>query len=280
MIKDKKRILLCTKFILVVFIIAGFFSNMTYSYAYSLDTKMAYLKQLQDKLKYDIDNIDKMDNSFQNEFELGLESDIALDKDSAMRFLKEVYSVVPFYNSLTVKKSVVNYKAIFENMSTYDNREVILVAKKWVNEVVEDSMTDREKVRAIHDKIINETIYDLNAVAEGHSPSGVAFEGRAICDGYSRMFAIMLTIIDIPVIQVTSETMNHAFNLVYVDGDWSLVDTTYDDPILANEQVLEYDYFMIDPKSSLIHKYDFNKSGLTLQDYLDIGNYVYSDKIN
>lgn len=273
MIKAKK-----TTALLLAFLISSV--NVTASLAYVSDTELQYLKQLSDTFKNNIEDIASYDTNSGSKWEIPIDSQIGSDRTEAMKFLQGVYSVVPFFNSMTIKVSRGNYKASLENMSKYESNQVIEVAKTWLDEVITDDMDDIAKIRAIHDKIIDETTYDESTGDEAHSPAGVALEQKAVCDGYSRMFGIMLTMIDIPVIQVTSGAMDHAFNLVYIDGEWFLVDVTYNDPVVANGQVLRHDYFMINPASSAKHKYDSSDTGLTLQDYIDIGNYIYKDQIN
>lgn len=280
MIRAKKKLtvlLMATAIIILSSLIV--LSNVTSSLAYVSDNEYIYLKQLNDTFRNNINNMDDYDTNSGNKWEMPIDSKIALNKKEAMRFLQGVYAVVPFFNAMTVKSSIGNYKISLENMSKYESAEVVKVAKKWIGEVVSDDMTDIEKIKAIHDKIVNETAYDDSNGDEAHSPAGVAIERKAVCDGYSRMFAIMLTMIDIPVVQVTSGTMDHAFNLVYVNGEWLLVDATYNDPVVSNGQVLRHDYFMINPASSKRHVYDSDENGLTLKDYIDIGNYIYKDEI-
>lgn len=254
-------------------------SNVTGAFAQVSDTNLEYLKLLNDTFKNNINDISSYDTNSGNKWEIAIDGTIAKDRDEAMKFLQGVYSVVPFFNSLTIKSSRGNYKASLENLSKYENQKVIEIARTWLDEVITEDMDDLEKIRAIHDKIVNETTYDDSSGDEAHSPAGVALEQKAVCDGYSRMFGIMLSMIDIPVIQVTSGAMDHAFNLVYIDGQWLLVDVTYNDPIVENGQVLRHDYFLISPAASSKHKYDTSDKGLTLEDYIEIGNYIYKDKI-
>lgn len=243
------------------------------------ETKLEYLKLLNDTFRNNINDISLYDTNSGNKWEIVIDAQIAKDRDEAMKFLQGVYSVVPFFNSMTIKSSRGNYKASLDNLSKYENQKVIEVAQTWISEIITNDMDDLDKIRAIHDKIINETTYDDSSGDESHSPAGVALEQKAVCDGYSRMFGIMLTMIDVPVIQVTSGAMDHAFNLVYIDGEWLLVDVTYNDPVVENGQVLRHDYFLISPVASSKHKYDSSEKGLTLEDYIDIGNYIYKDKI-
>lgn len=254
-------------------------TSVTGVFAQVSNTKLEYLKQLSDTVQKNINEISLYDTNSGNKWEMNIDGSLVEERDEAMKFLQGVYSVVPFYNSMTIKSSNGDYKISLENLSAYENKMVVEVAKNWLKDIITDDMNNEQKVKAIHDKIINETSYDDVEKNEVHSPAGVAIEKKAVCDGYSRMFGIMLILEDIPVVQVTSGVMDHAFNLVYINEKWLLVDVTYNDPLVEGKQVLRYDYFLIDPKTSKKHKYDPSDKGLELDDYIKIGNYIYSDKI-
>ena len=255
-------------------------SSTAVSFADVRDSKLEYLRQLNTEFRRNIDSVDTLDSNSGSRWQMQVDADLVKDKKEATRFLQGVYSVVPFFNSMSIKSSGGNYSINLQNMSSYDHSVVVDVAKQWTAEIIKDGMTDTQKLRAIHDKIINETVYDASSGNNAHSPAGVAVDNRAVCDGYSRMFTIMATLVEIPVVQVTSNVMNHAFNLVYIDGEWLLVDATYDDPVTSNgKQVLKHDYFLVGPTDSKKHKFDSAQNGLTLEDYIKIGNYIYQDVI-
>lgn len=247
-------------------------SSTAVSFADVRDSKLEYLRQLNTEFRRNIDSVDTLDSNSGSRWQMQVDADLVKDRKEATRFLQGVYSVVPFFNSMSIKSSGGNYSINLQNMSSYDHSVVVDVAKQWTAEIIKDGMTDTQKLRAIHDKIINETVYDASSGNNAHSPAGVAVDNRAVCDGYSRMFTIMATLVEIPVVQVTSNVMNHAFNLVYIDGEWLLVDATYDDPVTSNgKQVLKHDYFLIGPTDSKKHKFDSAQNGLTLEDYIKIG---------
>lgn len=257
-----------------------FVSNTALSFADVKDTKLERLRELSNEFRTNINNTEVFDTNAGNKWQMNIEADLVKDSKDAKKFLQGVYSVVPFFNSMTIRSLSGNYTINLQNLSSYESQTVVNVAKQWISEIVTDDMTDVEKLKAIHDKIIDETIYDASSGDEAHSPGAVAFDNKAVCDGYSRMFTIMATLVEIPVVQVTSNIMNHAFNLVYVNGEWLLVDATYDDPITSNgKQVLKHDYFLIEPTDSKKHKFDSSENGLTLADYIKIGNYIYQDVI-
>lgn len=248
-----------------------FASNTMMAFADTSATKLDYLKDINSAFQTNINT-----SAFDNKLERSLDSNTISGKSEAMKLLQASYSVNPFFNTMTIKSSSSAYVVNLQSTSKYDNAQIVEVAQKWVNEVVKEGMTDREKIKAIHDKIINETTYDKNAGKEAHVAGGVAIDKRAVCDGYSRMFVIMTSLVDISAIQVTSTVMEHAFNLVYVDGKWLLIDVTYDDVKVNGKETIRYDYFLINPTSSKKHQYDTAATGLTLNEYIEIGNHIYA----
>lgn len=124
---------------------------------------------------------------------------------------------------------------------TYENR---------VNEALsytDDSMTDLEKLLAVHDFIVRECDYDYANYLQGSIPQesysayGVLVNNVAVCNGYTLALMDCLNRLGISNYFVSSDEINHAWNLVYLDGYWYHVDSTWDDPISSsnNDYVLE-----------------------------------------
>lgn len=98
--------------------------------------------------------------------------------------------------------------------------------------------SDYEKIRQVHDWLIDNIEYDTN-VGEPYSISGALTEGRAVCEGYARSFKYLLDELNIPCVLVSGtgtnskgETEAHAWNYVELDENWYAVDVTWDDPII------------------------------------------------
>lgn len=140
---------------------------------------------------------------------------------------------------------------------TYDKEQISLINRK-VDQILIDAkittnMIDKEKIKAIHDYIINNTKYDSertdNKVTTYNSDTayGVLLQGYGICSGYADAMKLFLDRWNIPNYKISSE--NHIWNLVYVDNQWLHLDLTWDDPVSKNGQnILEYDYFLITSK--------------------------------
>lgn len=106
------------------------------------------------------------------------------------------------------------------------------------NELTKQLKTDREKLDAVYDYIVNNIFYDYDlakTVQSGYLPNlDVTYDkASGICYDYATMMAAMLRSVDLPTKLVMGfhkddlETY-HAWNEVYVDGRWLTIDTTYD----------------------------------------------------
>lgn len=115
-----------------------------------------------------------------------------------------------------------------------------------------DGYSDYEKVKEVHNWLIENIEYDTNLEAlEPYSISGALTEGRAVCEGYARSFKYILDGLNIPCVLVSGTATNsngenesHAWNYVQLNGKWYAIDVTWDDPIiLGNGYVSEETYY-------------------------------------
>lgn len=92
-------------------------------------------------------------------------------------------------------------------------------------------------VQALHDYLVRNCVYDRSAVNEAASPSRTAYgalaNGKAVCQGYSLAYKLLLRRAGVPAVYVGSDSMQHAWNMVQMENNaWYHVDVTWDDPIL------------------------------------------------
>lgn len=112
--------------------------------------------------------------------------------------------------------------------------------------------TDLEKALFIHDYLATHVAYN-RAVSTGqgtysqnvYTAYGALVEGDAVCQGYALAYKLLLKDLGIECITVTSEAMNHMWNLVQMDGNWYHVDVTWDDPTPNLEGRCGHSYFML-----------------------------------
>lgn len=80
----------------------------------------------------------------------------------------------------------------------------------------------------LHDWLIYNANYDYTY--ENHDADGVLLKGTGVCDSYSKAFQLLLNEFGIENQRVISVEMNHAWNIVKLDGVWCHIDCTWDDP--------------------------------------------------
>ncbi len=94
--------------------------------------------------------------------------------------------------------------------------------------------TEAETVLWIHDTLADRYAYDTRPEGEANAAAYRFFtEGRGICQAYALAFAALCRGAGLEAHLVVSESMDHAWNHVRVDGIWYHVDVTRDDPIPA-----------------------------------------------
>lgn len=137
------------------------------------------------------------------------------------------------YSTEYLKNGVLDMDSVQSHLSVLEN------AMSEALSCIEPGMSELEKVLAIHDYIVQVCDYDvenLNAdtlTDADFSTWGVLIDGKAVCQGYAEAFCSLITKLGIDSYFVGSRAMNHAWNLVYLDGYWYHLDATWDDPTFA-----------------------------------------------
>ena len=160
-------------------------------------------------------------------------------------------------------------------------------AKTILNSICDNTMNDFEKIRAIYDWMIMNVQYDHYAanycdnnwtVYDAWYAEGVFDKGVAVCDGISKAVIILAKIENIPVVRTTST--NHAWNKVYLDGNWYGVDATHGEVSVDNVSYLSYSNFLFTDSFKLSQgQNDLQYDDLvanTMYDYFENADYNYN----
>ncbi len=154
-----------------------------------------------------------------------------------------------------------------------------------LNEIIDNSMTDLEKIRAIHDWLVNNVEYDTTGYNSGniadtsYTAEGLFATRVAVCDGYAKAFTAMASRAGFDVIHVTglgyngTVTESHAWNQIKWNGKWYNVDVTWDDPVVSAGygDNLSYEYFMVpDSVFELDHSASSTKYSCTAEQPTDL----------
>ncbi|MDO4711507.1 MAG: transglutaminase domain-containing protein [Peptostreptococcaceae bacterium] len=176
------------------------------------------------------------------------------------------------------------------------DRSVDLFAAEWAKNNLRMSMSQEEKVKAIHDHIINSSDYHLgdeNDRFNGlsvHSPYTLSKEKVGVCQAYAILFYKIATAADIPCKLVPGDfessfiyqddDTQHLWNMVQIDGKWYHIDVTGDDPIIKNApnaRMLSYEYYLkSDATMARSHSWNLDTYPEALEDY----EVFYSDVIS
>ncbi|MGN0387107.1 MAG: InlB B-repeat-containing protein [Lachnospiraceae bacterium] len=135
-------------------------------------------------------------------------------------------NVVCSYNPST--NCIISFQGIqyIQNMdSVAFNRAVTRAMEK----ISDSSLTDMQKAIILHDYLAIQVEYD-NTTSNCYSAFGALAEGKAVCQGYALAYKYLLNKAGIDCYMVTSESLNHAWNLVEINGNYYHVDVTWDDP--------------------------------------------------
>ncbi len=115
--------------------------------------------------------------------------------------------------------------------------------------------SDVEKVLFIHDYLAANYEYDYGF--KNYDAYSFLRDGKGVCQAYMLTFSALMDKLGIPVSYVESDILNHAWNVVKLDGKWYHVDATWDDPGIAykdasgNERIVDvlgavqHNYFLV-----------------------------------
>lgn len=222
------------------------------------DTGIKNKKELIDYIYYVLNSgIEKSERYVDKIYVNYLDDINTLTKDNGKIFKEEVSILNNFvhpYNSSN------NIKIFYGGEYTFgiaikkaytDNeiKEINKIVDKVINEKTNNSMPIREKIKVIHDYIIDNTEYDKlkndninDTTYKSQTAYGALIEGFATCNGYSDAMAIFLNKLNVINYKISND--EHIWNLVYLDGKWYHLDLTWDDPI-SDTNVNRDTYFLI-----------------------------------
>ena len=170
-------------------------------------------------------------------------------------FLKIVLAnlVIVLASSFTCKVFAVNITTMGLDsslLSSYlaedesQNKEVMKVVDDFIYKYIKPEMTDFEKEIIIIKYLVANTTYDEDEefndtpnITDSYKAYGALVNGKATCSGYAKAFDLIAKKCNLSTIVVTGNAINskgidapHAWNQIYLDGEWYNVDVTWEDP--------------------------------------------------
>lgn len=206
-----------------------------------------------------------------------------MDITNDQEILTHLNNFVSPYNSFSnIKTTISDSGEITLNIKYLYTDDKINAINKKIDEVlknnINDSMDDYEKIKVIHDYIINNAKYDVKRNNENISQYnsyiayGPLIEGYATCNGYTDAMALFLNKLGYKNFKIatTPDDKNltgHIWNAVYLNNKWLHLDVTWDDPVSEDgKDYLLHKYFLITDEE--LKKADEGKVVVTEHNYL------------
>ena len=160
------------------------------------------------------------------------------------QYLLEVWIYDKEYRSKKITSEV------FYAYEPEDRKDVTKLPGKVLS-IVEEAKaknfeTEYDAALWLHDWLTHNAYYDEPMTI--HTPEGVLLQGTGVCESYALAYHILLHEYGIDSVYATGYSRGelHAWDLVKIDGEWTYVDTTWDDPAGGTDAVSGnegYDYF-------------------------------------
>jgi hypothetical protein len=155
-------------------------------------------------------------------------------------------------NDPAVLKLQVQYETTLAQERIVDSRVASIIKSLNLSKA-----TDYEKVKAIHDYIINLASYDLTY--QSSSAYDILINKTSVCEGYALSAYRLFTDagLESRIITGDGDGERHAWNIVKVNGQWYNIDLTWDDAVTTSgKQVLRYTYFLKNDRDFKLHDRD------------------------
>ena len=151
-------------------------------------------------------------------------------------------------------------KLYSEEEIKYIEEQISLISSTVLN----DTMTDVQKLKSFHDYIINSFSYDTERANEikqniytenklmSHKANGAFLNKIALCSGYTDIMAIFINKLNLTNYKIS--TNEHIWNAVNINNTWFHIDLTWDDPITDTGEPMLLDEFFLISQVDLVNK--------------------------
>lgn len=157
--------------------------------------------------------------------------------------------------SYTIDNNIatIEFNYISEGNPLVKKKELDKAIQTIIQKNIKSSMSDYEKVKALHDYIVLNTAYDDENYVKDTIPEdsynayGALVNHRAVCQGYSEALNILCKEAGIDSYVIDGKMNDgecHAWNIVRIEGNTYHLDVTHDDPVPNVDGYVQYNYFL------------------------------------
>lgn len=148
---------------------------------------------------------------------------------------------------------VTDFTPKYMDEGKYDRALYERTVAQILENTVFEGMSQLQIALSIHDYLIANSAYDESlTLEEGYD---LLVNGTAVCNGYSEAYMDLMNRCGIPTVIVSSDPMNHCWNLVRIDDRWYHVDVTWDDPVSDVQGRVEHTFFLLTDEELLSNEH-------------------------
>lgn len=203
---------------------------------------------------------------------LNVSNTLTIDSFEAVKSLNELTEFYTRNCEMQYTKDIIDYttKNNIETDITEDGLKIKNEVLNIKNKIINDSMSDNEKVKVIVDYVVNNISYDWRVeydeeLSTQYNDEALkyALEGIGCCRNYTALTTALLQACNINAYETLGN--NHIWNVVEVDGEYYWLDTTnvytdnYDDITHSQNYMVTADEFGIINTSAYIPSSYYNK---------------------
>ncbi|MBR1414186.1 MAG: hypothetical protein IJ574_05945 [Bacilli bacterium] len=191
--------------------------------------------------------------------------------------------VSPFNSFTNIQTTISDSGEISLSVKYLYTKEQIEIINAEISKIISEKITDNmdtiDKIKVIHDYIINNSDYDIKRNNTGESTYlsyiayGPLIDGYATCNGYTDVMALFLDRFGIQNFKVGSTPeeigegkTGHVWNAVYINNEWRHLDLTWDDPVMSDgSHQLFHNYFLITTEEMALADKSDNKDAEVIE---------------
>lgn len=198
-----------------------------------------------------------------------IKDDISVDEVQFMKVITAFQNDNPHVFWLTndfewYDMGSIRYFQMYSNISAEKCKEMqkeFYTAVKKIITAIPAGASEYKRELFLHDYIIKNCLYADEDMWQRYSPYGALIQHKAVCEGYSEAFQLLLNCagIESTVVVGKSDGNAHQWNIVKIEGSWYNLDITWNDSDEEKDDELDlYFYFNVDEEFMLKNNHVFS----------------------
>jgi len=144
------------------------------------------------------------------------------------------YSHIQINSSLTPEEAAIYFAKVDSKVAE-------------IKAIIDKAPTDMEKALALHDYLCYNAEYDMSGIIpeSSYRCSGIIMNDIGVCNAYAYAFMYFMGLKGIECHVTSSDPMNHAWNIIKINGNYYHIDATWDDKTPDTLGKVYHDHFLV-----------------------------------